>query len=141
MARVAELAHALGVGPSDGTVGELQIVDAIQRGLPLSSLDTVAAFLSDDARFVYRIVPKASLARRKAANTLSPQESDRVARLARIWMLAREVWGEDGEARAFLDRPHPLLGDRRPLDLVVDSEMGAELVRDVLGRLQFGSAA
>lgn len=137
MTHVAELAQALGL--PDHPVGALQIVDAVSRGLPVASLEKVAGFVTPDAAFKYRIVPKASLGRRK--HLLSPQESERVARVARIWVFAREVWGSDDEARSFLARSHPLLEDRRPIDLVVDSEMGAELVRDVLGRLQVGAAA
>ena len=141
MTNVAELALALGLDQRTHTVGVLQIVDAVSRGLPVSSLDTVVGFLTDDSTFKYKIVSKASLGRRKTTNHLTPLESDRVARVARIWVFAKEVWGSGEEARSFLYRPHPLLDDRRPIDLVVDSEMGAELVRDVLGRLQVGSAA
>lgn len=141
MTHVAELAQALGLSGRDRPVGALQIVDAVGRGLPVSSLDTVARFVTSDAAFKYRIVPKASLSRRKLTSLLTPQESDRVARVARVWVFAKDVWGSDDEARSFLHRPHPLLDDRRPIDLVVDSEMGAEMVRDVLGRLQVGSAA
>lgn len=141
MTHVAELAQALGLGRPGAAMAPLQIVDAVKIGLPVASLDSVAAFVSTDASFKYRIVPKASLNRRKQTSLLTPQESDRVARIARIWVFAKDVWGGDDEARSFLYRPHPLLDDRCPLDLVVDSEMGAELVRDVLGRLQVGSAA
>ena len=141
MTHVVELAQALGLGRPDHPIGALQIVDALNRGLPIASLETVAGFVTNDAAFKYRIVSKASLGRRRLTSLLSPQESERVARVARIWVFAKEVWGSDNEARSFLCRPHPLLDDRCPIDVVVDSEMGAELVRDVLGRLQVGSAA
>ena len=31
--------------------------------------------------------------------------------------------------------------DNRPIDLVIQSEFGAELVVDILGRLKYGTAA
>ncbi len=65
----------------------------------------------------------------------------RVARLARLWGLAVEVWGSEDEARDFLFRPHAMLEDRRPVDIVIQSEIGAELVLEILQGLKYGSAA
>lgn len=56
-------------------------------------------------------------------------------------VLAREVWGSDEAARAFLFRPHPMLEGRRPIDVVLANEFGRSLVEGILGRLQYGSAA
>ena len=64
-----------------------------------------------------------------------------MARLAAIWTVARKIWGSDEEARDFLFRAHQLLDGRRPIDVAIENELGGELVRDVLGRLQYGSAA
>jgi putative toxin-antitoxin system antitoxin component (TIGR02293 family) len=72
---------------------------------------------------------------------LSPTEGAKVARLAEVWAMARRVWGSDSDARAFLFRPHPLLDNIRPIDVVLESELGRPLVEQVLGRLQYGSAA
>ncbi|MBV9777902.1 MAG: DUF2384 domain-containing protein, partial [Acetobacteraceae bacterium] len=81
--------------------------------------------------------------RRKGTATarLSPEESARVARLAQVWALALEVWGGEEEARAFLFRPHPMLDERRPIDVVLANEFGRPLVEGILGALQYGSAA
>ncbi len=72
---------------------------------------------------------------------LSAQEGARLARVARVWALALDVWQSEGEARDFLFRAHPMLEDRLPVDVVIQSEIGAELVLDVLGRLKYGTAA
>jgi putative toxin-antitoxin system antitoxin component (TIGR02293 family) len=94
-----------------------------------------------DARFKYRLVPKATYERRKGTHRLSSDEGTRLARVARVWSLALEVWQSKEEARDFLFRPHPMLEDRRPIDVVIQNEIGAELVLDVLGSLKYGSAA
>lgn len=138
---IAAVASFLGLAPSRQPQAPLDLIHLIDRGLPLTALDRVAETIAGDTSFKYRIVPKASLARRRQTHRLSADESERLARIARIWVAARAVWGSDEETRAFLNRPHPLLGDHRPLDLVVTSEMGAQLVDEVLGRLQFGTAA
>jgi putative toxin-antitoxin system antitoxin component (TIGR02293 family) len=123
------------------------LVAELEKGLPVSALERIArAVAPDDRSFVFRLVPRATLARRKAAarghaSRLSPEEGARVARLAEVWAFAREVWGSDKEARAFLFRPHPMLGDRPPVEVVLASEFGRPLVEALLGGLQYGSAA
>ena len=120
---------------------ELDYLDLVDRGFPVRSLDRIVAVVAPtDTSFKYRIVPKASLARRKPAKRLSPGQSVIVARLASVWAQALRIWKSEEAARAFLYRQHPLLGERRPIDLVLENEIGAELVRGVLGRLEHGSA-
>ena len=129
----------------------LSLMSEVEKGLPLSALDRLAkAVAPDDAAFALRIVSRATLARRRkalatsrnaSAARLSAEESARVARLAEVWALAREVWGGDEQARAFLFRPHPMLEGRRPIDVVLANEFGRPLVESILGGLQYGSAA
>ena len=118
------------------------LMSRIEDGLPLGALDRVARLLApSDAQFKYRIVPKATYERRKGTHRLSSYEGTRLARVARVWSLAMEVWQSEDEARDFLFRSHPMLEDRRPIDVVIQNEIGAELVLDILGRLKYGSAA
>jgi putative toxin-antitoxin system antitoxin component (TIGR02293 family) len=129
----------------------MSLMTEVEKGLPLTALDRLAkAVAPNDASFAFRMVSRATLARRRKAlattrNTpaarLSADESARVARLAEVWALAREVWGGDEEARAFLFRPHPMLEGRRPIDVVLANEFGRPLVEGILGGLQYGSAA
>jgi len=118
------------------------LIVRIEHGLPVKALDKVAHLLApDDAQFKYRLVPKATLERRRTTKKLSPEEGARLARLARVWSTARDVWGGDDEARDFLFRPHPMAEDKRPIDLAIQSEFGAELILDILGGLKYGAAA
>jgi len=120
----------------------ITLIFRIEHGLPVKAVDKVAHLLApDDARFKYRLVPKATLERRKTTNKLSPEEGARLARLAKVWAAARDVWGDDDQAREFLFRPHPMAEDNRPIDLAIRSEFGAELVVDILNGLKYGTAA
>lgn len=137
----ASVADVLGLGgaSADNAFG---LISRIESGLPVKTLDRLALKLAPgDAQFKYRLVPKATFERRKLAHRLSTEEGTRVARLARVWALALDVWKSDDEARDFLFRPHAMLEDRRPVDLAIQGEIGAELVLDVLGGLKYGSAA
>jgi putative toxin-antitoxin system antitoxin component (TIGR02293 family) len=134
-----------------GPLVPTSLMSEVEKGLPLTALDRVAkAVAPGDAGFATRMVARATLARRRKAlatahdapaSRLSAEESARVARLAEVWALAREVWGSDETARAFLFRPHPMLENRRPIDIVLANEFGRPLVEGILGRLQYGSAA
>lgn len=118
------------------------LIARIEDGLPIGALERVSQLLAPgDVHFKYRLVPKATYERRKAAHRLSSDEGTRLARLARVWSLALDVWQSEVEARDFLFRSHPMLEDKRPIDVVIQSEIGAELVLDILGGLKYGSAA
>jgi putative toxin-antitoxin system antitoxin component (TIGR02293 family) len=142
MTELPEAATLLGVPlPGGSQVTHVDYLDWVARGLPLKALDRIAEVLAPgDVTFRYRVVSKASLARFKARRRLGPAQSVVVTRLASVWADALRVWKEPDAARGFLMRPHPLLSDRRPLDLALENELGADLVRGVLGRLENGSA-
>ena len=137
-----DVAAALGtkVGRSGRSL-PFDLIAQIETGLPVSSLDRLSeAIAPDDVSFKFRIVPRATYARRKKKRRLSAAESADVARLARVWSFAKEVWRSDGEARDFLFRRNLLLEDRRPIDVAISSDIGARLVEDLLGKLAYGSA-
>ena len=118
-----------------------QYLTYLDRGLPFRSIERIAgAFAPDDTDFRYRIVPKATFARAKTRRRLNKAQGELVTRLAEVWTDAMRVWKTEEAARSFLNRRHPLLEDKRPVDLALQSAVGAGLVRDVLGRLEHGTA-
>jgi putative toxin-antitoxin system antitoxin component (TIGR02293 family) len=143
MFELSDVGVSLGLpGKSAEAHSLVALIIRIEQGLPVKAVDKVARLVApDDAQFKYRLVPKATLERRRATNRLSPEEGARLARLAKVWSVARDVWGSDDEARDFLFRPHPMAEDNRPIDLAIRSEFGAELVVDILGGLKYGTAA
>jgi putative toxin-antitoxin system antitoxin component (TIGR02293 family) len=145
MTATLEIGDILGIatgGSKNKTPSLMRWVDLAERGFPVSALDQISKRIApSDVTFKYRIVPKATLARTKSrAARLSSTQSTIIARLAKIWSLARAIWGSDEAARSFLLRQHQLLDGRRPIDVAIENELGAELVREILGRLQNGSA-
>jgi hypothetical protein len=83
MTELLSAARLLGLGtPAHPLVSELDYLDLVDHGLPVRSLERIAAVVAPtDTSFRYRIVPKASLARRKAGRRLSTAQSVIVARL------------------------------------------------------------
>ena len=132
------LARTLGF-QNPGGMTPLGIARSVEAGLPTSSLARLSKTICpNDVNFRHRLVPRATAARSKV---LSHMASERVARVARIWSEAVSVWGGEEAARTFLFRPHAMLDDQPPMTVTLKSEMGAELVSDILGRLRYGSAA
>ena len=93
-----------------------------------------------EGSFAYRIVPRATLARRRVQGArLTPRERARVVRLAEIWAFARDVWKDDAPARRWLFEPHMVPESRRPVDVVLMNEFGRRLVQDILGRIRYST--
>jgi putative toxin-antitoxin system antitoxin component (TIGR02293 family) len=130
-------------GRNKALTSPLQFIEMLEKGLPLGSVVRIAEALAPrDLRFRNRIVPRATFARLKARRRrLNMSQGELVARLAGVWIEALRTWKTEEDARTFLVRKHPLLEDARPLDLALHSEVGAKLVREVLGRLNHGTAA
>ncbi len=132
----ASVADLLGVKPKK-TESALTLVYSVARGLPVSSLDRLASRVSpeDARRFTYRVVPKPTLERRrKERQPLSTEESDRLARIAKVFAFALEVFRDDAKVRRFLDSPHPMLDDKAPLEVALATGLGADAVVNLLGR-------
>lgn len=115
---------------------------AVQEGLPSELVEvTIERIFPHDPNVRYQIVPRATLTRRlQKGERLSPQESEKLQRIARVFAMATEVWGSEEDAREFMAKPHPMLDDRTPFEASL-SEIGAREVESILGRLLFGSAA
>jgi len=142
MATYETMARVLGLPGNVAIHTPFELISTIENGLPVAALDHVSRLLSpNDAQFKFRLVPKATYERRKVAHRLSADEGTRLARVAGVWGLALDVWKSEAAARDFMFRPHAMLDDRPPIDLVIQNEIGAELVREVLAGLKYGSAA
>jgi putative toxin-antitoxin system antitoxin component (TIGR02293 family) len=81
-----------------------------------------------------------SLQRRRQEGRLAQHESDRLYRLARIVALAKHYIGDDETALRWLKRPNRALGGLIPLDSL-DTEPGARMVENVLGRIAYGGVS
>ena len=118
-------------------VAELR--DAVRKGLPFSAFEAVSKHLEISPQHITAVlgIPPRTIARRKAAGYLTPQESDRLYRLARAISQAVEVLGTIDKARVWLKTPNRALGGDVPLELL-DTDIGARQVEEVLLRINYG---
>jgi putative toxin-antitoxin system antitoxin component (TIGR02293 family) len=115
------------------------MINKARRGLPYAALEALATRFAISQETLVRTLhlPPRTLARRKKARRLSAAESDRLLRLARVAARAEDVLGSQERAGAWLREPVRALGRVRPLDLL-DTDLGAQQVERILGRIEHG---
>ena len=137
--QAAILADLLGVKPKNSET-TVTLARSVEKGLPVSALDKFAGRVSpQDVRlFTYRVVPKPTLERRrKAKRHLTTEESDRLARVAKVFAFGLELFRDEAKVRDFLNRPHPMLEGKAPLELALATGPGADAVVNLLGRAAY----
>ncbi|MGF1549293.1 MAG: antitoxin Xre/MbcA/ParS toxin-binding domain-containing protein [Sphingomonadaceae bacterium] len=115
---------------------------AIDRGLPAGALADLVADPAISMADVARVVgPRRTLDRRlQEGRRLSPEESDRLARLLRILGLAAEIFGDRARAMDWLGSPKRRFEGERPL-VLLRSDEGTRLVEETLLQARHGFAA
>ena len=135
---------------ADEILGKMDPVQAAREGLSTCALDRVSDALfgasrtaADTRAFARALgVSERTITRRKTkpSEPLPPQQSDRLLLLAETYDLAaRALEGED-RARAWLTRPHPLLGGETPVTRF-DTLAGVREVQTMLYHIEHGMAA
>ena len=116
-----------------------ELRDRVRSGLPYQSLESIRDRLNlslPEAAIVLH-VPLRTLARRRHGRKLDADESDRLYRLARIAGQAVAVLGTEEKAATWLRRANRALNGEVPLGLL-DTDLGARQIEDVLGRIEHG---
>ena len=125
----------------DNVTAGMGMVRLVRRGLPIGAvqyvLDTGRLTLAELDQIV---LPRKTLANRRKLGTLTPEQSDRLVRVARVLAAADETFGDRAKAGTWLRRPTSGLAGERPLDLL-DTDEGARAVETLLGRIGHGIAA
>jgi putative toxin-antitoxin system antitoxin component (TIGR02293 family) len=131
------IAKILGLESSVHTVSDLDT--AVSAGLPKRSLERLSVRVTLDARqasaWKFKVVPAATWKRR--SRWLSPEESERTERLARVLASAEYVWDDREQAREWMNKPHAELHGRTPLD-TAQTELGARRVEELLEKVFYG---
>jgi putative toxin-antitoxin system antitoxin component (TIGR02293 family) len=83
-------------------------------------------------------IPERTLARRRAAGKLAPEESERLLRISGIFEKSVELFeGDLDGAVNWLTTPKKALGNQQPL-MYSRTELGAREVENLIGRLEHG---
>lgn len=128
------------LGAAIGTVDALAA--AVEGGLPRAVVPAVAAHAAPPGSALRQRVAAlvVSPATYKRSPRLSAAASERAERLARVVALAEQALGSLAEAQDWLAAPHPMLGDRQPIE-VAATDLGARQVERLLLNIEHGLPA
>jgi putative toxin-antitoxin system antitoxin component (TIGR02293 family) len=118
----------------------IDVARRVAEGIPTSVIaDVVNLGVLTRDEVTRLIVPRRTLAHRKRRREhLSPEESDRLARVLDLHDAALRTFdGDADKASAWLRTPNRALSGEIPLELIVTST-GARLVEDALLRIEHG---
>lgn len=140
MVTPAQIGNVMGLLPLPVTMADLE--SRVQTGLPKSALTAGVQHIATDTSAARQlrdlVIPEASFKRRR--DRLTPEESARTERLARVYATAEYVWNNEQAARTFLATSHPFLEGRKPLNVSM-TEIGARRVETLLWQIFYGVQA
>ena len=112
---------------------------AVERGIPLSALEKFSTYSGITMKELLEVViPLRTLKhRRERKEPLNIDESDRLARVARVYELAVKVYGDRDDGRKWLTGPKKRFEGRTALAML-RSEVGEQAVQDFLIQIDEG---
>lgn len=137
-----QIAHFMGL-PHAESFSELKMIEALRQGVFARSVEIVARHIDPTGAHVsvYDFVPKSTLHRCRQDNKrLSRDVSEQLWQVARVFVEARRLYGNERDALEFLMRRHPLLDNQLPFTLAKETVAGADLVLRVLAQAEAGVA-
>ncbi len=117
-------------------------LETVEEGVELAALNEFIAKSGLSNADIYEVVlPARTLKHRKARNeSLSIDESDRLARLVRVFDHAVKVWTTPERARLWLSSPKKRYEGRTPIQML-RTEIGGRMVDNFLGQIDHGMFA
>jgi len=114
----------------------------IESGVPTATMSDFVAASGLALKDLYDVViPARTLKHRRARREpLSRDESDKLARLVRIFDQAVRVFGNFDRARAWLNKPKRRFEGRTPLEML-RTDVGGRAVEEMLGQFEHGMFA
>ncbi len=127
---------SLGLGASN----TLELMRHIERGFSFETLLRLEANSGVSLALLASVIgiPERTLARRRAAGRIEPDESERLLRVSTLFEKCVELFeGDVASAVNWLTSPKRALNHQPPL-LYARTELGAREVEDLMGRLDHG---
>lgn len=116
------------------------LMKRLEEGVSFAAFERLKRSLSVSSRELADVaqITQRTLARRKRAGRLDPDESDRLVRVSRVFARAIELFEGDVEgARSWLMSPVLALGGAVPFGML-KTEVGALEVERLIGRIEHG---
>lgn len=117
-------------------------LESIEAGVPLDTMTNFISASGVELKDIYDVViPARTLKHRRARReSLSADESDKLARLVRIFDQAVAVFGDADRARKWLGSPKKRFDQRTPMQML-RTDLGGRMVEEMLGQIEHGMFA
>jgi putative toxin-antitoxin system antitoxin component (TIGR02293 family) len=120
---------------------DADMASAVERGFPVATIDALRKSGVTDQEIGDLVIKPRTLSHRRAKRSLlTPEESDRAVKIARIRALADETFADRTKADRWLHKELSALDGRRPMELI-RTHAGARIVEDLLAKIAWGAAA
>ena len=121
-------------------ISDADMVRMVVHGFPLASIDQLRKGGMSEEEVSYLIIKPRTLShRRELGRRLTPEESDRAARVARIIALAEDTFGNKEKAARWLRGSMGYLDGKSPME-VVRTDSGTRIIENTLERIAWGAA-
>ncbi len=115
------------------------LMELARQGLVRSAMDSLAQLLEVSTKDLVQYLPisERTLQRYDENKKLSPELSDHLIQIAKVYARVVDVFGDRARAVEWLKYPSHALGGVTPMSCL-DNFSGIELVKDELGRIEYG---
>ncbi len=113
------------------------LVDRLNAGVRASAFRSLAGAIDVSAEALATCLGLSPRTLRNRQGLLTADETERSFRAYRVFVRAREVFAGEIQARAWMNTPQRVLGNRTPLSMLV-RDVGANEVLSVLGAIEDG---
>lgn len=121
----------------DEVVSGSTFVQKVEQGFPRRVVVHFKRFSGLSDNDLVEVIPRRTLTHIKRVPRLTPEQSDKFARMAGVVAHAQRVFGSLEGAVEWLRTPNLALGRERPLRMLKTGS-GATLVDSVLTRIEYG---
>lgn len=114
------------------------VLGEIKKGFSYGSFERLKGAMGVSSKDLESFIgiPSTTLTNRRKKGQFSPQESDRIARIAKIFKQAVDLFeGDSKEAKAWLWDPNKALSGEAPI-VHAETSIGAEQVSNLIGQIE-----
>jgi len=119
---------------------KMLMISLIRNGVPYSLFDLIkssAPFSEGDWAAFLDMSTKSLQRYKQGAKNFKPIHSEKIIEMAEVTNFGKDVFGDEGKFKLWLNTPSFALGGERPVDLLRDS-YGKELVMGEIHRIAHG---
>lgn len=118
---------------------EMDYYTISRKGIKKRALVNLALNLGMSLRAIAALlnVTERTLQRKADSDLLDGTTSEQVLQIAEVFSRGGEIFGSQGDFREWIGTENKALGGKKPMELL-SSRFGAQMVLDVLGRIEHG---